>query len=208
MEPRPLKLIIEALLFSSDRPLSAKEIQGWMGQVNVSEVRSALEELRADYEQMGRSFLLQEVAGGFQFRTKSEYSPFILKMLKTTPSKLSRAALETLAIVAYKQPIVRQEIEQLRGVDVGGILRSLLEKDLIRIVGRKNLPGKPLVYGTTKRFLEVFGLKDLDSLPRLKEIRELTSKGTEGNPSSTPEPHTTSKEDHERQKREAQGQKI
>ncbi len=206
MEPRPLKFIIEALLFSSDRPLSAREIQEWIGQVNASEVRSALEELRADYQQMNRSFRLQEVAGGFQFRTRSDYAPYILKMLKTTPSKLSRAALETLAIIAYKQPIVRQEIEQLRGVDVGGILRSLMEKGLIRIVGRKNVPGKPLIYGTTKRFLEVFGLKDLDSLPRLKEIKDLTSKGAEGS-SSAPSGHeTVPKEKDEKQEAQAPNQ--
>jgi segregation and condensation protein B len=116
---------------------------------------------------------LKEVAGGYQFRTRSDYGPYILRMLKTAPARLSRAALETLAIIAYKQPILRQEIERLRGVDVGGILKTLLEKGLIRIVGRKNLPGRPLIYGTTKKFLEVFDLKDLDSLPKLKEIKAL-----------------------------------
>ena len=112
------------------------------------------------------------MAEGYQFRTKSEYAQFILRMLKASPTRLSRAALETLAIIAYKQPILRHEIERLRGVDVGGILRTLLEKDLIRIMGRKSLPGRPLIYGTAKKFLEVFGLRDLESLPKLKEIKE------------------------------------
>ena len=170
---RSLKLIVEALLFSSDRPLSPKEIRSWIPEATVSEVTSALQELVEEYEHLGRSFAIKEVAGGYQFRTHPMFAPFILSMLKTTPSRLSRAALETLAIVAYKQPILRQEIERLRGVDVGGILRSLMEKGLIRIVGRKNLPGRPLIYGTTKKFLEVFGLKDLNSLPKLKEIKEL-----------------------------------
>jgi segregation and condensation protein B len=108
-------------------------------------------------------------------------------MLKTSPTRLSRAALETLAIIAYKQPILRQEIERLRGVDVGGILRTLLEKDLARIMGRKNLPGRPLIYGTTKKFLAVFDLKDLGSLPKLKEIREFGSDEEEAVPISEEE---------------------
>ena len=114
-----------------------------------------------------------EVAEGYQFRTLPKYKPYIANLLGSTPTHLSRAALETLTIIAYKQPILRQEIERLRGVDVGGIVRMLLKKGLIRIVGREPLPGKPIIYGTTKRFLEVFDLKDLSSLPTLKEIEEL-----------------------------------
>jgi len=124
---------------------------------------------------MERSFVLKEVAQGYQIRTRSGYAPYVLRMLRSSPSRLSRAALETVAIIAYKQPIIRQEIERFRGVDVGGILRMLLEKDLIRIMGRKILPGRPLIYGTTKRFLEVFDLKDLESLPKLKEIKDFGS---------------------------------
>ncbi len=174
-----LKLIVESLLFSSDRPISAREIQAWIPEQSLSDIRAAIKELMEEYQKLGRSFTLREVAGGYQFRTHSSYAPFILRMLKTSPTKLSRAALETLAIIAYKQPIMRQDIERLRGVDAGAILRSLLEKGLIRIVGRKNLPGRPLIYGTTKKFLEVFGLKDLNSLPKLKEIKELSSDGEE-----------------------------
>ena len=170
---KSLKLIVEALLFSSDRPLNAKEIQAWIPDATVLEIGKALEELVEEYKHLGRSFSLRRVAGGYQFRTDPAFAPFILSMLKTTPLRLSRAALETLAIIAYKQPILRQEIERLRGVDVGGALRSLMQKGLIRIVGRKNLPGRPLLYGTTKKFLEVFGLEDLSGLPRLREIKEL-----------------------------------
>lgn len=170
---RSLKLIVEALLFCSDKPLNAKEISACIPEATVSEINQSLQELVEEYAHLGRSFSLREVAGGYQFRTHPMFAPFILAMLKTSPTRLSTAALETLAIIAYKQPILRQEIERLRGVDVGGILRALMEKGLIRIVGRKNLPGRPLIYGTTKKFLEVFGLKDLNSLPKLKEIKEL-----------------------------------
>lgn len=167
---KQLKLIIEAFLFSADRPISAQDIHGWLPEETLSDIRQALKELGEEYDAMGRSFALKEVAKGCQLRTHSRYAPYVLRMMKTSPTRLSRAALETLAIIAYKQPVLRQEIERLRAVDVGGILKTLLEKGLIRIVGRKSLPGRPLIYGTTKRFLEVFDLKDLDSLPKLKEI--------------------------------------
>jgi segregation and condensation protein B len=170
-----LSLVIEALLFASERPLSAREIHFWLPEEDPSNILNALKELRAEYASLGRSFSLKEVAQGYQLKTKSDYAPYILRMLKTSPARLSQAALETLAIIAYKQPILRQEIERLRGVDVGSILRTLLEKELIRVMGRKNLPGRPLIYGTTKRFLEIFDLNDLESLPKLKEIRELGS---------------------------------
>jgi segregation and condensation protein B len=170
---RKLKAIVEALLFSTEKPLTTSDIHACLPDESFSHIKQALNELQHEYESMGRSFTLKEVAGGYQFRTRSDYGPYILRMLKTAPARLSRAALETLAVIAYKQPILRQEIERLRGVDVGGILKTLLEKGLIRIVGRKNLPGRPLIYGTTKKFLEVFDLKDLDSLPKLKEIRAL-----------------------------------
>jgi len=172
---KPLELIVEALLFASTKPLNAQEIQRCLPDTPLSEIRVALTGLQTAYEGMERSFRLKEVAQGYQIRTKSEYAPYVLRMLKSSPARLSRAALETLAIIAYKQPIIRQEIERFRGVDSGGILRTLLEKDLIRIMGRKPLPGRPLIYGTTKRFLEVFDLNDLDSLPKLKEIKEFGS---------------------------------
>ena len=149
---KSLKLIIEALLFVSDKPLSARDINSYLTDVKIDDIKSALKVLEYEYETMGRSFGLKEIADGYQLRSHSEYGSYILKMLQTSPSRLSRAAFETLAIIAYKQPILRHEIERFRGVDVGGILRTLLEKSLIRIMGRKNLPGRPLIYGTTKNF--------------------------------------------------------
>ena len=169
---KPLKLILEALLFASSDPLSEREIKNCLPEISLLEIRTALDELQADYRTMDRSFTVEEVAEGFHMRTKSFYAPYILKMLRDSPTRLSRAALETLAIVAYKQPIIRQEIERIRGVDAGGVLRALLEKNLIRIMGRRAIPGRPLIYGTTRKFLEVFDLKDLDSLPKLKEISD------------------------------------
>ncbi len=172
-----LQPILEALVFAADHPLSPREISDWLPEYSIRDIRAALNALEMEYGSMGRSFFLKEVASGYQFRTKREFAPYVLKMYKTSPSRLSQAALETLAIIAYKQPILRQEIEKLRGVDVGGIVRTLLEKGLIRIVGRKNLPGRPFIYGTTKKFLEVFDLTDLNSLPKMKEIKTLFSNG-------------------------------
>jgi segregation and condensation protein B len=182
---KSLKLIIEALLFASDKPLSAREIHSSLPDANLAEIKTALEVLQKEYEEMARSFSLKDIANGYQFRSHSEYGPYILRMLQTSPNRLSRAALETLAIVAYKQPILRQEIERYRGVDVGGILKMLGEKGLVKIMGRRELPGRPLIYGTTKKFLEVFDLKNIEALPKLKEIEDL---GTEEH-----EPTTTEK---------------
>ena len=164
---KSLKLILEALLFASDKPLAIKELHAVLPEVKPAEIAGALRVLRYEYEAMGRSFALHEVGGGFQFRSRPEYGAYILKMLQASPARLSRATMETLAIIAYKQPVLRQEIERLRGVDVGGILKTLLEKGLVKIMGRKNLPGRPLVYGTTRKFLEVFDLKDIESLPKI-----------------------------------------
>ena len=189
---KSLKSIIEALLFASDKPLTARDIHGWLSEETLSDITKALQELQAEYDAMGRSFSLKEVASAYQFRTQSQYAPYILKMLKASPTRLSRAALETLAIIAYKQPILRHEIERLRGVDVGGVLKTLLEKGLIRIMGRKNLPGRPLIYGTTKRFLEVFDIKDIGSLPKLKEIKDLGSDEAEISPVSEETPQEES----------------
>lgn len=170
---KSLKLIIESLLFISDEPLTVRAIHSYLPDSKPTEIKSALKVLKYEYEAMGRSFGLKEVADGYQLRSHTDYAPYILRMFQTSPSRLSKAAMETLAIIAYKQPILRHEIEKLRGVDSGGILKTLLEKELIKIMGRKDLPGRPLIYGTTKKFLEVFDLKDLSSLPKLKEIKSL-----------------------------------
>ena len=168
---KSLKLIVESLLFSSQKLLTAKEITTFLPDEKLADIKDALKVLKYEYDAMSRSFELREVSGGYQFRSRSEYSSYILRMLQTTPNRLSRAAMETLAIIAYKQPLIRHEIEKYRGVDVGGILRTLLEKKLIKIIGRKDLPGKPLIYGTTKTFLAVFDLKRISDLPKMKEIK-------------------------------------
>ena len=168
-----LKLIVESFLFAASEPLTARQIRALIPDSELTEIKQALEELKGDYEQMKRSFIIREVAEGYQFCTLSQFKPFIANLVSATPTRLSKAALETLTIIAYKQPIIRQEIERMRGVDVGAMLRMLLKKGLIKIVGRKALPGRPIIYGTTKRFLEVFDLKDLSSLPTLKEIEAL-----------------------------------
>jgi len=169
---KQLKLIIEALLFAAEKPLLVRDIQGALPDRDLAEIVETLEALRLEYETMDRSFSLKEVAQGYQIRTKPDYATYVLRMTKRSSARLSPAAMETLAIVAYKQPVIRQEIEHFRGVDTGGILRTLLEKNLIRIMGRKHLPGRPLIYGTTRKFLEVFDLNNLESLPKLKEIKE------------------------------------
>lgn len=168
-----LKLIVESLLFASGEPLTPQQIRDLLPGKDIKEIKHVLQELKNEYEKMNRSFLIKEVAQGYQFRSLPLYGRYIANMLSSTPSRLSRAALETLAIIAYKQPIIRQEIERLRGVDVSSLVKMLLKKGLIRIVGRKSLPGRPIIYGTTGMFLEVFDLKDLSSLPTLKEIEEL-----------------------------------
>jgi segregation and condensation protein B len=192
---KSLKLILEALLFSSDKPLAVKDFHSCLPDVELSDIKSSLKVLEHDYEVLDRSFTLKEVAEGYQFRTRSEYGAYILKLLQSTPNRLSRPAMETLAIIAYKQPVLRHEIERLRGVDVGGILKTLLEKGLINIMGRKELPGRPLIYGTTKRFLEIFDLKDISSLPKLKEIKDFGAEEYE--PSKTSSDNGSDKELHE-----------
>jgi segregation and condensation protein B len=168
-----LRRIIEALLFTSSEPLSLKAISQLLPEWSVEELKRALSELVEEWKKLDLSFGLQEVGGGYQFRTLPEYSPWIRRLKKVVPIKLSQAALETLAIVAWKQPISRGEIEQIRGVDSGHVLGVLLEKGLIKPVGRKEAPGRPLLYGTTEKFLELFGLRSLKDLPSLKELETL-----------------------------------
>lgn len=181
---RDLKNIAEALLFVSSKPLSAENIHQLMPETPVGEIRLALQELVCVHKNRQGSFVLHEVAGGFQFRTRAEYSQWVEKFLAPQPVRLSRAALETLAIVAYNQPVLRSDIEHIRGVNSGNTLRYLLEKKLIRILGRRDIPGRPLVYGTTKKFLETFDLKDLKDLPVPDEIEP---PGQNKNPEDNPD---------------------
>ena len=168
-----IKNIIESLLLVADEPLSVDRIKSILDQAEKNEIKNALEELSSDYENRKGGFFLREVAGGYQIRTRPEYREWIKRLIQPKPMRLSKAALETLAIIAYKQPIIRNDIEHIRGVNCGGILRMLLERKLVRVLGRKAIPGRPLVYATTKQFLEVFELKNLEDLPTPKEISEL-----------------------------------
>ncbi len=164
------KRIIEALLFASHDPLSVSRIQAILESSDRSGVVHDIHDLQREYEELGKSFHLVEVAEGYQFRTRPEFAPWIRRLRRHGGVRLSRASLEVMAIIAYRQPVTRSEIEHVRGVDSGAVLRGLLEKGLLRILGRKDVPGRPLLYGTSRRFLEVFGLKDLASLPDLREI--------------------------------------
>lgn len=138
-----------------------------------AEIQTVLEEIQNHYQSIEYGFELVSVAGGFQFRTKPSMSPYIRAMNQSAPSKLSQAALESMAMVAYRQPITRAEIDQLRGVDSGGVLKTLLDRELVRIVGKKEEAGKPLLYGTTDIFLETFQLKSLQDLPTLRDLKQI-----------------------------------
>lgn len=171
---RELRGIVESLLFVSPEPLSVQRLVAIMGDVTKADVSQALRGLGEELEQEGRGVRLVEIAGGFRLVTKQEYATWIKRLDKTkSAAKLSRSALESLAIIAYKQPIVKSEIEEIRGVETSGVVRTLLERKLVRIVGRKEVPGRPIMYGTTKFFLEHFGLNDLTQLPPLREFTEL-----------------------------------
>ena len=174
IDARELKAILEAILFVSPEPVPTARLMSILGIVSKAEVVQALEILAHDLDQQGRGIQLVQVAGGYRLVTKQEYGPWLKRMDKAKATqKLSRSALESLAIIAYKQPLVRAEIEEIRGVETSGVLRTLCERKLVRIVGRKDVPGRPIMYGTTKFFLEHFGLQDLSQLPPLREFKEL-----------------------------------
>ncbi|MBL0732616.1 MAG: SMC-Scp complex subunit ScpB [Desulfosarcina sp.] len=169
---KDLKNIIESLLFVAGEPLSIDRFKSIMPKAGSREIRDALSALAEEYDARKGGFFLRAVAGGYQIRTRPEYTEWVKRLAQHGSSRISRAALETLAIVAYKQPIIRSEIEHIRGVDCGGVLRILIEKKLARVLGRKDIPGRPLIYGTTKAFLELFDLATLKDLPAPEEIRE------------------------------------
>ncbi len=167
-------MVVEALLFSSEVPLTTAKMREIIPGVTEKRIREIVSRLNRDYENAGRAFRIQEVAGGYQMFTLPEFAPYVEQLFQSRQkSKLSQKALETLAIIAYKQPITRQEIEDIRGVNSDGIIRTLLARGLITIAGRAEAPGSPFLYKTTKTFLEYFGLNSLKDLPRLKEIDEL-----------------------------------
>ena len=174
IDARELKAILEAVLFVSPEPMPVARLMSILGTISRAEVVQALGLLTHDLDQDGRGIQLVQIAGGYRLVTKQEYGPWLKRMDKAKAAqKLSRSALESLAIIAYKQPLVRAEIEEIRGVETSGVLRTLCERKLVRIVGRKDVPGRPIMYGTTKFFLEHFGLQDLSQLPPLREFKEL-----------------------------------
>ncbi len=184
-----LKALIESLVFASGGVVTLNALCRVIVDEEREAVRSALNELVEDYAQREGGFFIDKVAGGYEFRSRPEFSPWIKTLIGASPRRLSRAALETLAMVAYRQPVTRGEVEAIRGVDSGGVLSTLMERRLIKISGRKNTPGRPVVYTTTREFLEVFDLKDLSSLPSLKEIEapeEMEGDGAEAAEAETP----------------------
>jgi len=182
MEAHELKSIVEALIFVSDEPITTRQMFEALAEAGVTEdqISEAIQSIRNSWnDDSSRGLQLSEIAGGYQFRTKESCAQWIQKLNVPKAMKLSQPALETMAIIAYRQPIVRSEIEQIRGVDVGAVLKTLLERNLIRIIGRKDEPGTPLIYGTTREFLETFNLKNLHELPTLSDIEELARRQVE-----------------------------
>jgi segregation and condensation protein B len=173
LDASALKHLVEALVFASDKPVTLLRLRQLTRVSDVSRLEQALAELAADYEHRG--LILQQVSGGYQFRTQTRYSTWVQQLIAGRPVRLSRAQLETLAIVAYRQPITRPEIDEIRGVDSSATLKLLLDRALIRILGKKEEAGRPMLYGTTKEFLDFFSLGDLRELPTLREYSELTA---------------------------------
>lgn len=167
-----MKQALEAVLFSSDDPLTLAKLKDIVPEAKPEEIREALAQLKADYDATGRAFALEEIAGGYQLLTRPQHADIIAKLRKAKADrKLSSAALETLAIIAYKQPIKRVDLEAIRGAASGELIRALMERNLVKIAGREDVPGSPLQYGTTKDFLDTFGLKALEDLPRPEEVK-------------------------------------
>jgi len=187
LEQNDIKKAIECIVFVSDQPVSVDKLQQVFTELERADIKKYLKELIQDWESLGRGVILEEVAGGYQFRTDPAYSEYITNFNKKIKKfRLSRAALEVLAIIAYKQPVTRVEVESIRGVDSSGVINALLERRILEIKGRKEVIGKPFLYGTTGEFLEVFGLKSLSDLPTLKEIDEI-SKNLDPGISALPE---------------------
>jgi segregation and condensation protein B len=176
LQRKHLRGLLEALIFASDSPIKSNELAK-LASAPVKVVKEILEELHQDF--LGHGIHLEEIAGGWVFRTSAQYAPFIRDLTKQRPVRLSRAQVETLAIIAYRQPMTRPEVDDVRGVDSGPVLKVLLERDLVRILGKRDEVGRPLIYGTTTHFLEFFGLKSLKDLPTLREFTELTDESRE-----------------------------
>ena len=173
LSPERVRAIVESLLFLAEKPLAPEEVRRASG-IDLPRVNKAFDELSGHYREGVSGVVLHEVAGGWQLRSSPDVAEHARRFLKVKPQRLTRAALETLAIIAYRQPVTRPEIEEIRGVDCGAVVKALLERKLIKILGKKEEPGRPMLYGTTREFLEFFALKDLASLPTLREFHELS----------------------------------
>lgn len=172
-EQMPLRQVVEAILFSTDMPLSAGKLAQTVGLDSSKPVRDAVDELNRDYAAREAAYRIEERAGGYQLLTLPQYSEYIQRLMKKKEEgRLTPAALETLAIIAYKQPILRVDVEAIRGVACGEVIRSLMEHNLVKITGRAEEVGRPMLYGTTKHFLEVFGLGSLRDLPKAEQLKE------------------------------------
>jgi len=175
-ELETLALRLEAALMTSDRAVSAAKLSEILGDIGQAAIRQAVDALNSFYDQTRRSFRIEQLAGGYQVMTRPEYAQVLEHLSRSrADSRLSPAAMETLAIIAYKQPIIRADIESIRGVATGEVLKSLLERQLIKIVGRAEQIGRPMLYGTTQRFLEVFGLASLKDLPPVEPAKARAS---------------------------------
>ncbi len=178
LSEKQVRNVLESVMFVAPQPLSVDQLFESTG-IDREKIQKALEELQGARREGIAGVVLHEVAGGWQFRTAPESAEYVRRFLKVKPQRLTRAALETLAIIAYRQPVTRPEIEDIRGVDSGAVLKALLDRRLIKIVGKKEEVGRPILYGTTKEFLEFFALKDLNALPTLREFHELTEEHQE-----------------------------
>jgi len=174
MDLDALKSIVESLIFASDIPIPASQIKALVEEAKDSEIRKAVDALNLEYSQTNRAFSIVQVAGGFQMVTRENYAPWIRKLfLKRITARLSQAALEALAVIAFRQPVSKPEIEAIRGVNSDGVIHTLLERKLITMTGRAEGPGRPLLYKTTQEFLRYFGVNDLSDLPKPRELEEL-----------------------------------
>jgi segregation and condensation protein B len=182
MEPDALKSVIESLLFVAETPVTLQRLAEVVDGAERRDIAAALEHLQNEMESARRGVRLVEVAGGFQLRTSKENADWVKKYLGGRPARMGRATLETLAIIAYRQPVTKAEVEAIRGVDVDGVVNTLVERNLVRAVGRKDVPGRPFLFGTTAEFLQLFNLKDLSELPTLKEMDEITLPEPVGDP--------------------------
>jgi len=173
MEPNTVQSIIEAVIFVSDKPVTIKELESVVNEATKIDIQRAIEKLKTQYKAAHHGISLELVAGGYHFRTKIDKANWMKRLTKMRPVKMTRSQLETLSIVAYKQPVTRVEVDSVRGVDSSHLLKMLLDRKMVRIQGVKEAPGRPLIYGTTDEFLEFFGLSGVDKLPSLEELKEL-----------------------------------